>query len=56
MASKVPEYLIEIFEEAVANNNYDIDDIIEKAKVKKINYTKKQEKVLTVFLLTNQHY
>ena len=35
MASKIPEYLIQIFEEAVANNNYDIDDIIEKAKVKK---------------------
>ena len=35
MASKVPEYLIQIFEEAIANNNYDVDDLFEKAKVKK---------------------
>ena len=35
MASNVPAYLIEVFEEAIANNNYDLDDIIKKAKVKK---------------------
>ena len=35
MASNVPAYLIEVFEEAIANNNYDLDDIIKKEKVKK---------------------
>ena len=35
MASNVPAYLIEVFEEAIANNNYDLDDIIKKAKIKK---------------------
>jgi len=35
VASNVPAYLIEVFEEAIANNNYDLDDIIKKAKVKK---------------------
>ena len=49
MATKVPAYLIEIFEEAVANNNYNIDELYEKpeklkklsAKAKEINDTRK---------------
>ena len=42
--SKVPEYLIQIFEEAVANNNYNIDELFEKANVQK-HKKKKQNNI-----------
>ena len=35
MASKVPEYLIQIFEEAIANDNYNIDELFEKGQARK---------------------
>ena len=44
MASKVPEYLIQIFEEAIANNNYDVDDLFEKVlEVKRTTIRSKKE-------------
>ena len=44
MASKVPAYLIEIFEEAIANNNYDIDSLYEKGQARKAELLKETGK------------
>jgi hypothetical protein len=44
MASKVPEYLIEIFEEAIANDNYNIDELFEKGQARKAELYKETGK------------
>lgn len=44
MATKVPAYLIEIFEEAVANNNYNIDELYEKGQARKAELYKETGK------------
>ena len=42
--SKVPEYLIEIFEEAFANDNYNIDELFKKAQARKAELLKETGK------------
>ena len=44
MATKVPAYLIEIFEEAIANNNYNIDELYEKGQARKAELLKETGK------------
>jgi len=44
MASKVPEYLIQIFEEAIANDNYNIDELFEKGQARKAELYKETGK------------